>query len=86
MHIEEIFSSPSILKITSSFILWAGASVCVTELLAFALSPPVPGEHSFTQELICLGRVSVFFLLWKLMYLKALLSRAITSEVRSPCL
>lgn len=61
MRIEEIFSFPSVLKITSSFILWAGTRVCVTELLAFALSPPVPVERSLTQELICLERVSVFF-------------------------
>lgn len=61
MHTEEIFSFPSILKITSSFILWAAARACVTELLTVALSPPVPGEHSLTQELICLERVSVFF-------------------------
>lgn len=33
----------------------------MTELLAFALSPRVPGEHSLTQELICLEQVSVFF-------------------------
>lgn len=57
----------------------------MTELLAFALSPPVPVEHSLIQELICSEWGSVFFLLWKLMFLKALLSRARISEVRNPC-
>lgn len=32
----------------------------MTELWVFALSPPVPGEHALTQELVCLERVSHF--------------------------